>query len=128
MGSIDPSTYVGDDAKKWREASKTVNKNLTKLKNDANAKALKIGENPKYTDVITALEIEKNPLSADFLTNYLTRMYEAGAKVGLDPYTVDLYINGKKGNTGESVYYQIDKLGKDRAAYIAKKEAEKANK
>ena len=52
-------------------------------------------------------------------------MYEAGAKFGLDPYTVDLYIDGKKGNNNESVYYQLEKLGRERTAWKAKKAKEK---
>jgi hypothetical protein len=130
MGNFDTSKLEGEDVGKWKKAQRDARLNHTKLKNDANAKALKINESPKHTDVLTALEIEKSGLSENFQANYLTRMYQAGAKFGLDPYTVDLYIDGKKGNTNEPVYYQLQKLGKERAAYaekIAKKKKE-ANK
>ena len=125
MGNFDTSKLEGADIGKWKKAQQDARLTHTKLKNDANAKALKIHESPKHTDVITALEIEKSGLSENFQANYLTRMYEAGAKFGLDPYTVDLYIDGKKGNNNESVYYQLEKLGRERTAWKAKKAKEK---
>ena len=99
-----------------------------KLKTDANAKALAIGEPIKYTDVISAVNLEKSGVSKEFKIDYLTRMYEYGQKFGLDPYTVDLYIDGKKGNTDDPIYYQLEKLGQDRAAYKEKLKAKKNKK
>jgi hypothetical protein len=120
-----------DDLAKYRKAQQEARLNLTKLKNDANAKALKIGENPKYTDVITALEIEKSGLDPNYFVNYYTRILDKATKpvseggMGLDEWTVDQYIKGEKGNTNESVYYQLEKLGKERADYAEKMKSKK---
>jgi hypothetical protein len=109
-----------DDLAKYRKAQQEARLNLTKLKNDANAKALKIGENPKYTDVITALEVEKSGMSEAYLTNYYQRILDKGLSAGLDKWTIDQYFTGKKGKTNESLYYQLEKLGRERTAYAEK--------
>jgi hypothetical protein len=110
---------------KYDKAMESATVKLTKLKTEANSKALSIGEPIKFTDVISSVNLEKSGVSEEFKINYLTRMYEHGQKFGLDPYTVDLYIDGKKGNSHEPIFYQLEKLGQDRAAYEAKKEKEK---
>ena len=125
MGNFDPSTFVGDDIAKWKKAQTEARLNFTKLKNDANAKALKIGEGPKYTDVITALEVEKSGMSESYLTNYYARILNKGQEFGLDKWTVDQYFTGKLGNTSESIFYQLEKLGKARTAYKEKMENKK---
>lgn len=120
-----------DDLVKYKKAKEEARLNLIKLKNDANAKALKIGENPKYTDVITALEIKKSGLDPNYFVNYYTRILDKATKpiseggMGLDEWTVDQYIKGEKGNTNESVYYQLEKLGKERADYAEKMKSKK---
>lgn len=122
MGNFDASGLSGDNGVKYEKAQREARLNLTKLKNDANAKALKIGENPKYTDVITALEVEKSGMSEQYLTNYYARILNKGQEFGLDKWTVDQYFTGKKGNSNESIYYQLEKLGRERAAWKAKQE------
>lgn len=104
-----------------------------KLKTDANAKALAIGEPIKYTDVISAVNISKSGLSERDFTAYYTRILEKAIKpisnggMGLDEYTVNQYMNGSAGTTDDPIYYQLEKLGQDRAAYKAKMAAKKNN-
>ena len=127
MGNFAPPTGK-DDLAKYRKAQAEARLNFTKLKNDANAKAIKIGEGPKYTDVITALEVEKSGMSESYLTNYYARILNKGQEFGLDKYTVDLYFTGQKGNSSEPIYYQLEKLGKERKAYAEKIAAQKKKK
>lgn len=109
-----------DEEKKFKQAKIDANKNLIKLKMDANAKAVKIGEGPKYTDAITALEVGKSEMSEQYLTNYYSRILNKGQEFGLDKWTIDQYFTGKKGNNEEPIYYQLEKLGRERTAYAEK--------
>lgn len=133
MGNWDPGSLVGDDIGKYKKAEAEARQNFTKMKNDANAKALKVGELPKYTDVLSVLNLQKSGLPENYAINYHSRLLEKALTpiseggLGVDKWTFNQYFTGKKGNTNESLYYQLQKLGRERADYKAKLAKKKGN-
>jgi hypothetical protein len=127
MANFDPSEFKTDKEKQqWQAAQRDARLSLTKLKNDANAKALKIGESPKYTDVISSINLEKSGISQDYFNNYYQRILDKGQnEMGLDKWTIDQYVTGKKGNVNESVYYQLQKLASERKKWKEKQTQKK---